>query len=201
MEKKKTGLGTAALVLGIVGIALSFIPVVNYVCYVLGLLALIFGIVSLAKKSAVVRSVIAVILAIASVAVAVVMQKSLVDSINDLADDLNSGLSQMTGEATEDILENYLDVTIGEFTYTDDEFLPETKLDVKVKNISSEKKSFDVMIEAVDQSGKRIDYDIIFVSELGAGQQQDFEAFILVDSDVAEKLKTASLNIVEASMY
>jgi len=201
MEKKKTGLGTAALVLGIIGMCLSFIPVLNYVCYVLGLLALIFGIVSLAKKSAVVRSVIAVVLAVASVTVAVVMQKSLVDSINDLADDLNSGLSQMTGEATEDILENHLEVKIGKFTYKDDEFLPETKLEVSVKNISNEKKSFDVMIEAIDQNGKRIDYDVILINELGAGQQQDFEAFILVESDVAEKLKTATFNIVEASMY
>ena len=48
---KRSGFGVASLVLGIIGICISFIPIVNYLSFVLGLLALIFGIVSLIKKA------------------------------------------------------------------------------------------------------------------------------------------------------
>ena len=48
---KKSGLATAGLVLGIVGICLSFIPILNNASFFLGILALIFGIISLVKKT------------------------------------------------------------------------------------------------------------------------------------------------------
>ena len=44
-EKKKSGFATAGLVLGIIAICFSFIPVVSYVSFVLGALAIIFSIV------------------------------------------------------------------------------------------------------------------------------------------------------------
>jgi hypothetical protein len=36
MEKEKTGFATAALVLGIIGVVLSFIPIINNAAFVLG---------------------------------------------------------------------------------------------------------------------------------------------------------------------
>lgn len=208
MEKKKTGLGTAGLVLGIVSIVLAFIPIVNYVSYVLGVLAFIFGLISLIKKNAKVRSVFAVVLAVASIIVTVSMQKAVVDTFEDIGNDLNSALSELdqemnliTGEATDEILEKHLNVTIGKFTVEDNDFLPETKLDVKLKNISDSTQSFSVMIEAVDKNGARITYDNVYATSLGAGQEQSLEAFVLLDSDTANKLKNATFKIVEVSMY
>lgn len=51
--KKTSGLGTAALVLGIIAIVLSFIPIIRVIVYVLGPLALIFGLISWIQKKSV----------------------------------------------------------------------------------------------------------------------------------------------------
>lgn len=47
MENNKSGLSVAAMVLGIIGIALSFIPIINNAAFVLGILAFIFGLICL----------------------------------------------------------------------------------------------------------------------------------------------------------
>lgn len=52
IEPKKSGFGTCGLVLGIVGISLSFIPILNNASFFLGVLAIVFGIISLVKKEA-----------------------------------------------------------------------------------------------------------------------------------------------------
>lgn len=49
-EKKKSGLATAGMVLGIVGICTSFIPFINNLSFIMAIIAFIFGIISLVKK-------------------------------------------------------------------------------------------------------------------------------------------------------
>ena len=44
-EIKKSGFATAGLVLGIIGICTSFIPIVNNLSFVLGLIGILFGVV------------------------------------------------------------------------------------------------------------------------------------------------------------
>ena len=105
MEKKKSGLATAGLVLGIIGICLSFIPIVNNAAFVLGVLALVFGIVPLCKKASVGKAVAALILGVLSVAITLVMQASLSNAIDDAFDELNNELSSLTGENFEDFSE------------------------------------------------------------------------------------------------
>ena len=51
IETKKSGFATAGLVLGIIGICLSFIPILNNASFFLGVLAVIFGLISLIKKA------------------------------------------------------------------------------------------------------------------------------------------------------
>lgn len=48
-ETKSSGLATAGLVLGIVGVCTSFIPIINNLSFILGVLAIIFGLVSIKK--------------------------------------------------------------------------------------------------------------------------------------------------------
>ncbi len=50
-EKEKSGFGTASLVLGIIGICTSFIPIINNLSFVLGLMGLLFAIISSIKKA------------------------------------------------------------------------------------------------------------------------------------------------------
>lgn len=64
MEKKKSGFGTASLVLGIIGVCTSFIPIVNNVSFILGLIGAIFAIISLIKKASKGQAVAGIILCI-----------------------------------------------------------------------------------------------------------------------------------------
>ena len=106
----------------------------------------------------------------------------------------------MSGDNTEAILKNDIQVDLGEFTVTDAGYgLQSSKMVVAVTNKLSEKKTYSIKIEAVDADGKRIVDDTVYASDLGAGQSQDFEAFALVSSDKYEALKAATFKIVSVS--
>ncbi len=194
---KKSGMVTAGLVLGIVGICTSFIPIVNNASFVLGILAAVFGLIGLLKKKSTAKAVCALILGVLAVVITLAMQSSWQKELDDLGDDLD----YMSGGKTNEILADYLDVTIGSFEVSGSEGWESTELSVTLKNKGNEQKSFDVTIEAIDKDGNRIDTDIIYAGNLGAGQSQRFKIFTLVTSDKIAELKTATFRVVEASMY
>ena len=200
-EVKKSGFATAGLVVGIVGICLSFIPVVNNAAFVLGVLAVAFSIVAFVKKASIGKSVAAVILGVLAIVITIVMQNAFVKAVDDAVDGISSGLNDMTGENTDEIMDKYLEVTFGEFEVKEDTFLTDTKLTVKVKNKSDEKKSFSVSVEAVDENGTRIETATVYVDSLGAGQTQSEDVFTLLTDEKIEKLKKAEFKVYEASMY
>jgi hypothetical protein len=113
---KKSGFATAALVLGIIGLVFSPIPIINNASFILGALAVIFGLVALSKKKSVKMSIVAVILAVISIGVTITMQKAVVDSLNKASEEINSTANDMSGDNTDSILENDIQVDIGEFT-------------------------------------------------------------------------------------
>ena len=195
--KKKGGFATAGLVLGIVGICVSFIPLMYYISFALGALSLIFGAIALAKKASKGKAIAALVLGI----VAVVISFSAISAIDSAVDELNDDLSYMDGSKTDEILEKYLDVNIGKFTVTNDEYFSDTELNVTVKNTANETKSYSIEIEAIDSKGSRIDTDTIYVSDLGSGQSQNFKLFTLVTEDMIPSLQKATFRIVEVSMY
>ena len=200
-ETKKSGFATAGLVVGIVGVCLSFIPIVNNAAFVLGVVAIALSIVAFIKKASIGKSVAAVILGVLAIILTIVMQNAFVKAVDDAVDGISSSLDNMTGENTEEITEKYLDVTFGKFEVKKDSFLTESKLKLTVKNKSDEKKSFSIGIEAVDENGTRIETDTIYIDGLGAGQSQSEEAFTLLTDDKIEKLKNATFKVYEASMY
>ncbi len=206
--KKKSGLATAGFVLGIVGICTSFIPIVNNASFFLGALAAVFGIVVLIKRMDKAKATIALILGLLSIVITLALQASWSKAIDDAVDemdsafnDLENDMDYMAGNKTEDILTNYLSVTMGKFTVIEGEYFDETEMSVTLKNIGSERKSFDITIEAVDTNGNRIATDTVYVSELGAGQSQTFKAFDFISSEDIPALKTATFKISSASMY
>lgn len=196
-EAKKSGLATAGLVLGIVGICLSFIPILNNASFFLGILAVIFGIISLSKKISKGKAIAALILG----ALSVVITLSLQSSWSETLDEASKELDNMTGENTEEVLKK-VDVNIGTLEVVTDEYgYSETKLVVKVANKSGEKKSFNITIEAVSSDGSRLDTDHIYANDLADGQSQNFELFTYISDDQLEAMKSATFKIVEASMY
>lgn len=200
-EVKKSGFATAGLVVGIVGICLSFIPVVNNAAFVLGVLAVAFSIVAFIKKASIGKSVAAVVLGVLAIVITIVMQNAFVKAVDDAVDGISSSLNDMTGDNTDEIMDKYLEVSFGEFEVKNDTFLTESKLPLKIKNKSDEKKSFSINIEALDESGARIETDTVYIDGLGAGQTLNEEVFTLLTDDKIEKLKNAEFKVYEASMY
>ena len=196
-EEKKTGFSVASMVLGIIGICLSFIPIVNNVSFILGVLSVIFAIVSLVKKSGKAKAIVGLILGILSVVITLSLQNSWSKSLDDVGKDLDN----MTGDNTEEILKKDVDVNIGKLNVTTDEYgYSDSELVVTVTNKSKEKKSFTIHIEAVDNTGKRIDDDYVYANDLNSGQTQDFKIFTLVSSEKLEQMKSAEFKIIDVSI-
>lgn len=195
---QKSGFATASLVLGIIGLCTSFIPFINNLSAILGLIAIIFGIVSLCKKASKGMAIAGIIISILTIVAVVNSQKALSDSL----DTLSKGLDKATGSSTEEVLKNDADVVLGNFEVTKGQYgITNTKLTVKVTNKTSETKSFSIQVEAVDTTGARINQDYVYANNLGAGQEQDFEIFTYINSDKLEAMQNATFKIVEASIY
>lgn len=201
VETKKSGLGTAGLVLGIIGICTSFIPIINNLSFIMGVLAVVFGIIALAKHDSKGKNIATIILGILAIVITLNSQKILSDSFDEALNTFNSDMDLMTGNKTEEILNNHVDVTLGNFEVTKEKYLTNTKLIVNVKNKSTQAKSFNIQIEAVDSTGARINQDYVYANNLNAGQSQEFEIFTYVSSDKLEAMKNATFKVVEVSMY
>lgn len=201
-EKKKSGFATAALVLGIIGLCTSFIPIVNNLSFILALIGILFALVSLIKKASKKMAIASILICILTCYFTIKAQEATVDALNDTFNAVDSNLSDITGDNTDDILKNSCDVTIGNFEVIEGSYgIDDTKLSVTVKNKTSENKSFSIQIEAVNPDGSRITTDYVYANNLTAGQSQNFECFQFVSSDDLESLKNATFNIVEVSMY
>lgn len=196
-ETQKSSLCTAGLVLGIIGVCTSFIPIINNLSFILGILAVIFGLVSV-KKANKGKMITTIILGILAIAITLSSQKAISDSLDTLSENLDTA----SGENTEQVLNNDVDVVLGNFEVTTDEYgLIDTKLTVKVTNKTNKTKSFSIQVEAVDSNGNRINQDYVYANNLTAGQSQNFDIFAFVSSDQIEAMKSATFNIVEASAY
>lgn len=200
VENQKSGLCTAGLVLGIIGLCTSIIPIINNLSFVMGLLAIIFALLSL-KKASKGKLIATVILGVLAIVVTLSSQKALSDSLDALSDELDKSFSDVTGDNTEEILANDLSVEIGEFVVEEGEYFNDAKLTVKLTNKTSEIKSFSVLIEAVDIDGNRITETTVYANSLNPNQSVEEEAFTIETSEVVEKLKTATFKVVEASKY
>ena len=196
-EKRKSGLGTAGMVLGIVGVCTSFIPIINNLSFVCGIVGFILALISLCKKASIGKSITGVILCLLACIITVSAQQSLSDSLNTLSEDLN----KISGDSTEKVLAEDVNVTIGELKVTTSYGIADTELPVTITNKTNEQKSFSIQIEAISADGTRIDTDTVYASNLNAGQSQVLKAFVLVTSDKIDSLKSATFNIVEASSY
>ena len=200
-EKKQSGLGTASLVIGIIAISTSFIIIVNNMSFILGIIGAILGIASLIKKASKGKALWGIILSILAIIITLNLQQTWVNSLNEFSNSLEEAGKNLSGDNTESILANNLDVEIGSFKATKSYGIYDTSLPVTLKNKSSESKSFSVHIEAVTSDGERIDDDTILVNSLGAGQSQKLEAFNLVVSDKVPALQKATFKIIDISMY
>ena len=197
--KNHSGFGTAALVLGIIGAVLSFIPIINNVAFFLGILAVAFAIVCFAKKSSTGVAVAGIVLGLLSIIITIVMQASAAKAISDATSEFSNSMSKisdsmddLSGNNTEDILKNNLEVELGKFK-VEKGFINSYELPVKVKNKGAEQKS-------VDGTGARITSDTVYVNNLNGGQSQELKAFQLVSEENGQKLEKATFKVLKVSM-
>lgn len=197
-ETKKSGFSTAGLILGIIGICTSFIPIINNLSFVMGVLAVVFGVIAFVKRAGKGKIIASIILGVLAIVITINSQKALSDSLQTISDDINKA----TGNSTEEILKNDVKVEIGDFSVNKAKYgVTETKLTVKVTNITNTTKSFNILIEAVGSDDSRIMNDYVYANNLNAGQSQNFDIFTYITSDKLEAMKNATFKIVEASAY
>lgn len=207
--ERTSGLAISGFIIAILAIMGAWVPIINNVSFFFAVIALIFGIIGFRqiKKGKRVGQGLATATIIISILAGVVVlatQAFYSKAVDEVGKSVNEAVSDYDGSNTDKLLENTVDVTLGQFVfdagaeaeYTYDDT---TKLPITIKNKSAEKGSFTVKVEAVDASGNRIADDTVYVSDLNAGQSQTEDAFKYVESGKLEAIKTASFKIVSVS--
>lgn len=193
-ETKKSGLATAAMVLGIIGIVLSFLPVINNVAFVLGILAVIFSIICLVKKVGKGKAIAGLVLGILAIIITLAMQSLFVKAVDD-------AFTETFADRTEEILAKEADVKLGSFEVIKGEFMDDTKLVVTLTNKTNKTRSFSVKVEAIDANGARLSTEDAYFDTVAAGQTVTNEIFTFVTDEKIDSYKTATFKIIEASSY
>ncbi|WP_051195422.1 DUF4190 domain-containing protein [Lachnospira multipara] len=200
-ENRHSGFATAALVLGIVGIVLSFIPIINNAAFILGVLAVIFGLVSLIKRASKASAFVGLVLGVAACAITLYMQESVSKALDDAISEMDTAFDDLDGSNTDQLLEKSIKVSFGAFSVDNSAFITSTKLPVTVTNLEAETTSYSIHVEAIDANGSRIGDDYIYVNDLGANQSQVFDCFEYISSDEIASYEAASFKVVEVSRY
>ena len=115
--------------------------------------------------------------------------------------DLGSTLESMSGGQTQQILDDELDVKLGEFDMDTSKYSSGGTLSVTVKNKSDKRATFTVQVEAVTDTGERITDATVFANDLGAGQSYTDELSFFVSDDKRRDLSDATFNVVSVSKF
>lgn len=205
INKPRSGSAIASLVLGIVAAATSFMPIINNASFFIALVGLVLAIVAIAgirkgKNSGKGLAVAGLVLSIVAGLLVLGTQAFYSAVLDEAVDQSTQQLNKMTGDATDDILGVDVEVTIGDYSISKDQYgFVKSDLPVTVTNLLNEPASFWINVEAVDANGSRINDDTVIVNELGAGQSTKLDAFAYVNSDDFDAMTKARFKIVSVS--
>lgn len=206
VNDRRSGLGTASLVLGIIGLVLSFIPFVGVVGIVLGFIGLALGIPALVsymkkKKGSLGKAIAGLILSLLAVIIGIAFAVSTFNAADKAVNEINNVVNDATGESTEAILADVLDVSFDTFKTDGNQYYEGGSLKVTVSNKSNEKFSGSIGVEALDSAGTRIETDTVYINDLAAGQSLSEEIFKLVGSDKYSQMRSATFKAYSISKY
>lgn len=218
IEYRENIFAKSGFVLGIISIIIAFMPIINYMSYVIGILAILFSLISLWQKSNKQIAYFGLILGILSIIFVYIMFNYNLDFASNKIIDTNkkinnSMLEEERDQNAEDILLNELEVDIGEYKSENPEYeynyeynydymyYNSTKLPITLRNKSNEIKSFNVMIEAIDENGDRITEETVYVESLRSGQSYTTNAFEYSSGEMIEKLNNATFRVLKAYSY
>ena len=155
-----------------------------------------------AGKGALIGFITNIVLIIILVILYVVFAASLFSNITD---DFESNIPAIGDafreETTDEILDEYVEVSFGEFKITNNGYYSETTLEVTVTNKATTQCTYYITIEAVDKSGTRLKTDVIYADKLNAGQKINLTAFEYVEQDQIQEFKNATFKVLEINKY
>ena len=155
-----------------------------------------------AGKGALIGFITKIVLSIIMSILYVVFAASLFRNISDNVESYIPAIVDVfKEEATDEILEKYVDVSFGEFKVSNNGYYSETSLDITVKNKAEKQCTYYITIEAIDANGARIETDMIYADRLGAGQEIYLTAFEYVDQDKIDQCKNATFRVLEINKY
>ena len=193
---KESNFASAGLILTIIAICVAVVPILNLFFLWYALVPLIVGTIALVKKEpARGKAIFAVLSPVISFVITVVVTIITVLSATAI---ITLGTYEADRASS---WKDYADVSFGNFEVTEEGYSNNTKLTVKVKNKSDEKRSFVVKVEAVDKDGDRIDTDTVYVDDLGAGKSGKYDAFTSVKEKNLDKMKDAKFKVVNVTVY
>ena len=209
VDCKESIFSVSGFILGIISIVIAFVPFLNYLAIVTGILSIIFGIMGIGQEGRKKVACVGIILSILSIIITYVItnykKDFIYNKIYNVSNELNDSFNNENNNS-EDVLKKQVDVILGDFEITsevdDFEMMNNTsKLPVTLKNKSNEIKSFNVTIEAVDEEGNRITEEQVYVEKLRPNQSYETEAFNYASDEMAEKLENAKFVVLDASSY
>ena len=208
-NKSKSVLAIVALILAIIALIISWVPILNNFSFIIAILAAIFGVVAVVsvskshgRKSGKSIAIASIVVAVIAGVVVLASQAAYSSAVDEASKQLQDSADKMTGDATEQLLNTDIDVSLGDFTSSPTTYgTYDTKLVVTATNKNSEPKSYSIKVEAVDADGKRIKDDTAYFNQLGSNQSQDVEIFKFVSTDDVESLQGATFKIMSVSQY
>jgi hypothetical protein len=201
------GMRLAGFIIAVIGLVLSPVPIINNFAALMLVVALVLSAIGWrgASKRGEKKglAVAGVIMSVVGLVVVFGSQAFYGNALDDAAEDIEQGISEIDGSSTDAILESDLTVDFGTFEVTEDEFgIATTALEVTLTNKSDSQQSFNVQVEAVDSEGARIgDVEYVYGENLAAGQSSKQDVFTFVDEGDLEALKSAEFSVVEVSKY
>ncbi len=99
-KEKKSGLSTASMVLGIIAICMCFIPLLNYISIILGVLSIIFGLIGIIKNAERGKAIAGFVLGIISVVIVYNMYFAVGKALEEVSDTINNATGVSSSSST-----------------------------------------------------------------------------------------------------
>lgn len=191
-QLQKSGLAQASMVMGIIALVLSFIPVVGFMAYPLGILALIFGIVAMKKKPSnsgqAIAGIITGIIGLIVVTIGLILFSAAMKSASDA---VKEGAPTTTTSETASPAENKLTLDEG-WKFEKGEYFSKVvgsvtnNTDKPVNNLST------ITFSGVDASGANVGDCTASINTIDANGRWNFEATCLSDNIQEVRFKSLS---------
>ena len=175
--------------LSVVALALACIPTINIFGLWLAVLIVAIGLFGFFRKDGklpkklLIASVTVLVLAVASVTAQNLYNQSLIDR----------QLYLQSGDATEEIMRGDLSVSFGEWN--------EKGVEITLKNHHPETKGYNVLVEAVDESGSVITNEMVSVGGISSGRDITLTIFKRLTEAQKSAMPSARFEVKSVSQY